>query len=100
MFPFFEFLADNGFTQPARNLKEENPMKFWRTPLDSEKIHIRRGTVTIIEERCKGCEFCIEYCPRNVLKMSSAFNVKGYHFPFIEDSRALRELSFLRGALS
>ena len=56
-------------------------MKFWRTPLDSDKIHIRRGNVVIIEERCKGCDFCINYCPRKVLEMSTEFNVKGYHYP-------------------
>ena len=59
-------------------------MKFWRTPLDSDSIQIRRGNVTIIEERCKGCDFCIEYCPRNVLKMPTEFNVKGYHFPVFD----------------
>jgi 2-oxoglutarate ferredoxin oxidoreductase subunit delta len=59
-------------------------MKFWRTPLDSDKIHIRKGNVIIIEDRCKGCDFCIAYCPRKVLAMSTAFNVKGYHFPFLE----------------
>ena len=56
-------------------------MKYWRNPLDQENIKVSRGKLVIIEERCKGCELCIEYCPRNVLQMSKSFNVKGYHFP-------------------
>lgn len=56
-------------------------MKYWRPPLDRESIKISKGNVIIIEERCKGCELCVEYCPRGVLQMSSSFNVKGYHYP-------------------
>ncbi|KPL06116.1 hypothetical protein AMJ85_10635 [candidate division BRC1 bacterium SM23_51] len=33
------------------------------------------------EERCKGCGFCVAFCPRHVLEMSERFNVKGYHPP-------------------
>ena len=40
-----------------------------------------RGRVTIICERCKGCAYCVEFCPLNVLVMSSKFNAKGYHYP-------------------
>ncbi|MDP6688578.1 MAG: 4Fe-4S binding protein [Alphaproteobacteria bacterium] len=29
-----------------------------------------RGTITIDEERCKGCELCIHYCPPEVLRLS------------------------------
>lgn len=43
-----------------------------------------RGRVTVLEGRCKGCEFCVEFCPRDVLVMSSKFNAKGYHFPVVE----------------
>jgi 2-oxoglutarate ferredoxin oxidoreductase subunit delta len=60
-------------------------MKYWRKPLDLENIKASRGRVIIIEERCKGCRFCIEYCPRDVLAMSSAFNEKGYHTPEVID---------------
>jgi len=60
-------------------------MKYWRKPLDLENIKASRGRVIIIEERCKGCGFCIEYCPRDVLAMSSAFNEKGYHTPEVID---------------
>ena len=40
-----------------------------------------RGRVTVIIERCKGCEYCAEFCPLGVLVMSSKFNAKGYHYP-------------------
>ncbi len=31
----------------------------------------------------KGCGFCIEYCPKQVLGTSEAFNAKGYHPPVV-----------------
>jgi len=31
--------------------------------------------------RCKGCELCVLYCPKKILRMSSQINAKGYHFP-------------------
>ena len=40
-----------------------------------------RGIVYIDVKRCKGCGFCIEYCPKDVLVFSEAFNRKGYHYP-------------------
>ncbi len=40
-----------------------------------------RGVVSIDTERCKGCGYCIEFCPTNVLVMSARFNSKGYHYP-------------------
>jgi 2-oxoglutarate ferredoxin oxidoreductase subunit delta len=58
-------------------------MKYWRKPLDLESIKASRGRVIVIADRCKGCGFCVEYCPRNVLAMSSAFNVRGYHTPVV-----------------
>ena len=60
-------------------------MKYWRKPLDYEDIKIPMGKVSIIEDRCKGCSFCVEYCPRNVLEMSEHFNKKGYHVPYVKN---------------
>ncbi len=30
------------------------------------------------EERCKGCELCIDACPRNVLALAEHLNSKGF----------------------
>jgi 2-oxoglutarate ferredoxin oxidoreductase subunit delta len=40
-----------------------------------------RGLVHITDDRCKGCEFCVAFCPTKVLAMSDVFNKKGYHPP-------------------
>ena len=64
------------------------PMKLWRKPLDLEEKSQPAGTVYIIEDRCKGCGLCVEYCPRGVLKMSDEFNRKGYHPPFVDQPEA------------
>lgn len=56
-------------------------MEFWRKPLDAERFTRPQGRIFIIVERCKGCGFCVEYCPRHVLQISTRFNKKGYHYP-------------------
>lgn len=54
---------------------------YWRKPFDADKEQSPDGTVYIIKDRCKGCGFCVEFCPRGVLKLSTEFNSKGYHPP-------------------
>ncbi|UCC94349.1 MAG: 4Fe-4S binding protein [Candidatus Omnitrophota bacterium] len=49
------------------------------------KPRVFKGTVYIIKERCKGCGFCIEYCPKKILQESKEFNEKGYHYPVVID---------------
>ncbi|TKJ28851.1 4Fe-4S ferredoxin [bacterium (candidate division B38) B3_B38] len=60
-------------------------MKYWRKPLDADKVKVPHGKVHIVKDRCKGCGFCVEYCPRNVLELSDEFNIKGYHPPYLKD---------------
>ena len=56
-------------------------MKLWRKPLDADDWEAPKGKIFIIEERCKDCGFCIEFCPRDVFEESEKFNSKGYHPP-------------------
>lgn len=55
--------------------------RYWREPLDHQRMPRVVGDVVVIDERCKGCGFCVEYCPREVLVLSDTFNRKGYHPP-------------------
>jgi len=58
-------------------------MDFWRVPLDADDIEVSQGVVYVLDDRCKGCGYCIEYCPKQVLEFSSEFNKKGYHPPSV-----------------
>ena len=36
--------------------------------------------VIVTAEYCKGCLFCVQVCPKNVLGTTNAVNVKGYRY--------------------
>ena len=37
-----------------------------------------RGTITIDEDRCKGCEMCISVCNKKVIVIADYFTSRGY----------------------
>ena len=40
--------------------------------------------IYIKKDLCKGCTFCIDFCPPKVLEISIEFNKKGYHHPVVK----------------
>jgi 2-oxoglutarate ferredoxin oxidoreductase subunit delta len=56
---------------------------FSRTPLNLNQTILPQGQVYLIPERCKGCNLCIHFCPKQVLIQSPKTNTKGYHYPEI-----------------
>jgi len=61
------------------------PEKFWRVPLDAEKIVRPKAEIHIVKDQCKGCNFCIQYCPKKVLEESQEINARGVRSPKIVD---------------
>ncbi len=51
----------------------------------TEKWTTDKGHLYIREDYCKGCGYCIEFCPQEVLEESEGFNEKGYHPPEPKD---------------
>ncbi len=39
-----------------------------------------RFRIEIDEEACKGCQLCIEACPKDVIELSHKFNLKGWRY--------------------
>jgi len=48
-----------------------------------------RAHLIIERERCKGCGFCVAFCPTNALRMSEGFNRRGYHPPDPTEGKCL-----------
>lgn len=42
--------------------------------------------ITILEDLCKGCGYCIEVCPVEIFQESTKINKKGYTLPKVENS--------------
>ena len=40
-----------------------------------------KGTVYFNDDRCKGCSYCVVFCPTSALAMGGRLNKKGYHLP-------------------
>jgi 2-oxoglutarate ferredoxin oxidoreductase subunit delta len=52
------------------------------------------GLVQINKNWCKGCGFCVQYCPTKALEMSPNYNAKGYHPPMVKDEEDCRDCKF------
>ena len=44
-----------------------------------------QNEVHVEDERCKGCRFCIEFCPQHVLHETGETNSRGYNVVRLED---------------
>jgi 2-oxoglutarate ferredoxin oxidoreductase subunit delta len=53
-----------------------------------------KGVVHINANWCKGCGFCVQYCPTKVLEVSKDFNAKGYHPPVVSAPENCRNCGF------
>ena len=62
-------------------------MKYIGEVISKKTYKIPHGEIYIIKDRCKGCNLCIEFCPKDVLEESEEFNKKGYHPPRIEEGK-------------
>lgn len=60
-------------------------MILWRQPFDTAEKATKPGQIYIDEEKCKGCGFCVDFCPREVLKMSEKLSSKGYNFAVVDN---------------
>jgi len=60
-----------------------------RRPLSpAQKLKIQEVKIIVIPERCKGCDFCIEMCPKDVLDHSPELNARGVHPPMVKNEEA------------
>ncbi|TAN53242.1 MAG: 4Fe-4S dicluster domain-containing protein [Rhodospirillales bacterium] len=58
------------------------------------KLKEAKGTVHINQNWCKGCGFCVNFCPTKVLVLSKDYNAKGYHPPEVQDADKCRDCKF------
>jgi 2-oxoglutarate ferredoxin oxidoreductase subunit delta len=65
-------------------------------PFGFDKPSSPLGEILVIDDRCKGCSFCVEYCPNDVLALSNRFNKKGYHPPEVVNAEKCVNCGFCR----
>jgi len=54
--------------------------------MTKSNVKSKHSQVKMIVDRCKGCGFCIEFCPQHILHQSAETNSKGYHTVSIDNS--------------
>jgi 2-oxoglutarate ferredoxin oxidoreductase subunit delta len=67
--------------------KSSQPPKLVKRPLSPpQMLKLRDVEIVVVRDRCKGCAFCIEFCPRDILEQETKLNVRGVHAPRVKDS--------------
>jgi len=61
------------------------PERIVHQPLEEKKMKQPQASIHLLTDQCKGCGFCIQYCPKKVLEESQEINARGVHPPKIVD---------------
>jgi 2-oxoglutarate ferredoxin oxidoreductase subunit delta len=61
------------------------PERIRHAALDKEKVKQPKAEIHLLTDECKGCGYCIEFCPKKVLEESEEINARGVHPPKIVD---------------
>ena len=87
-------LLDQGLSACTPGSRSTGEIRPWkparpgRLPVQPPQgLKLRDADIFIIDERCKGCNFCIEFCPKDVLEASKKLNQIGVHPPQVIDSQ-------------
>ena len=48
-------------------------------------MKLRDVDIVVLDDRCKGCGICIEFCPKKVLEQGVKLNLRGVYVPRIKD---------------
>ena len=56
-----------------------------RKPSEAARRKRPAARLVIDVEACKGCGFCVEFCPTGALELAAEFNRKGYHPPVVTE---------------
>lgn len=67
-------------------MQQGSPQRPGRRPISAQAMKLRDVEIVVLEDRCKGCLFCIEFCPRDVLEQGTKLNVRGVHAPQVKDA--------------
>jgi 2-oxoglutarate ferredoxin oxidoreductase subunit delta len=70
------------------------PERMRHAPLDREKVKTPRAEIHILKDQCKGCNYCIEFCPGEVLEESEEINARGVHPPKVVDESKCKLCGF------
>ena len=60
-----------------------------KKPSEAARRKRPAARLVIDNELCKGCAFCVEFCPTGALELSDEFNSKGYHPPIVVEDDCL-----------
>lgn len=61
------------------------PERISHPPLNSKKTQPAKAEIHLLVDQCKGCGYCIRFCPRKVLEESKEINARGVRPPRVVD---------------